>query len=735
MLRIQLVLLLLWGGVTLQAQNTLYDSGEDPQFRTAVELMQKEKFGAARQAFDIYITKYPESINSEEAQYYRAYCALNLFHLDAEDLYENFVVNHDQHPKTTLAYYELGDFYFKKEDYLKSIEYFEQVPLAKLDPSHQLEARFKLAYGYFGKKQFDLALEKFNQIKTSSSKYSAASSYYAGYIEYRNGQYDQAIVDFNRAGKNEAYATLAPYMVANVYYKQGKFDELLEYTTQILQDKSSKNVHELYLLAGEAFYFKEDYENAAINYNTYTERSKRKLTPDTQYKLAYAQHLAGDFESALSSFKTLASRDEEIGQFASYYQGEIYLQQGNLNYAVAAFKKASQDSYNQEIKEVASFKYSKVQYDLGNYSEAIVGLEQFLSTYPTSQFSNEAGDLLSEAYLNTNNYTQAIERLEKIDHKSLRAQQAYQKVTYYKGTELFNHSKYANAVQMFEKSLQHPVDKEVALLANYWSAEAYSIGKKYPEAINSYQAVINDVSQQQHVKYVRSRYGLGYAYYNTEKYDQALKQFSSFLQEYQNDNNRFYDDALIRTADCYYVLKDYGTAIDKYDQAIARKSHDQDYALLQKGTILSIQGNKENARNNFTTVISQFPKSRSADNAVYQRAQLDLETGNYQEAIDGFTSLIKNHEKSNLIPFAYTKRALAYYNIKNYELTLTDFRTVLDQHINHESAHDALIGLQETLNLLGRSTEFDSYFTSYKNANPGNSSLVNKILKWFITVN
>jgi len=725
MLRIHLVLVVLWGGASLQAQNTLYDSREDQQFRTALELIQKEKYGAARQAFDAYIAHYPNSINTEEARYFRAFSALNLFHPDAEDIYKDFVKNYDNHPKASLAYYELGNFYFKKEDYKKSIEYLEQVPLAKLDPSYQLETRFKLAYGYFGRKQFDLALEKFNQIKTSPSNYSAAASYYAGYIEYRNGDYDQALVDLTRAEKSDSYTSLASYMIANVLYKQVKFDELLEYITKILQDRSSSNVNELYLLAGEAYYFKGDYKNAAINYNTYTEKSKRKLSPDIQYKLAYALYLAGDFEPALDKFKALASRDEEIGQFASYYQGDIYLQQGNLNYAVSSFNKASQDNYHQEIKEAASFKYSKALYDLGNYSQAIDGLEQFLSTYPTSQFINEAGDLLSEAYLYTNNYTQAIEHLEQIPNKSHRAQQAYQKVTYYKGTELFNKSKYSNAVQMFDKSLQYPIDHEIELLTNYWSAEAFSIGKKYPESIKSYQAVLNNPSLKQHEKYVRSRYGLGYAYYNTKEYNLALKQFSIFLQEYKKNKNRFYDDALIRTADCHYVLKDYHAAIEKYDLAISRKSHDQDYALLQKGTVLSIQGNKESARINFTTVINQFPKSRFADNAVYQRAQLDLETGNYQEAIDGFTDLINNYQKSNLIQFAYTKRALAYYNIKKYDQTLADYRTVLDQYMNHESAHDALIGLQETLNLLGRSAEFDSYFASYKSANPGSSSLAN----------
>ena len=723
--RFQLMLVLLLGCFSINAQTTLYDTESDGQFRTAIELMQKEKFGAARQMFDSYISANKDNLKTEEAQYYKAFCALNLYHEDAEDLYHDFVEKHSYHPKAALAYYELGDFYFKEEDYSKSIEYFEQVPLARLSSSQQLEARFKLAYGYFGKKQFDQALEKFNQIKTASSKYSAASSYYAGYIEYRNGEYEQALIDLKRAEQNESYASLVPYMVANVYYKQGKFDELLAYTSEILDDRSSKNNVELYLLAGEAHYFKKDYLKAAENYGIYAEKSKRKLSPDIQYKLAYSDYLTGDNDKALEEFKTLAAREEEIGQFASYYLGEIYLKQGNLNYAAASFQKASQDQYNPEIKESATFKHSKVQYELTNYSEAIDGLEKLLNDYPNSQFRGEAGDLLSEAYLNTNNYNQAIAHLETISNKSQRAKQAYQKVTYFKGTEYFNDSKYFNAVKMFEKSLQYPIEQEIVLLANYWSAEAYSIGKKYPEAIRSYELVLGNEEYSEHENFIKSRYGLGYAYYNTKQYDQALQQFNSFLEGYTGGKKRFYDDVLIRTADCYYVLKDYQSAIDRYDQAIKRESHDQAYAFLQKGTVLSIQGNKQNARNNFTSVINQFPKSRFADNAVYQRAQLDLETGEYQQAIKGFTDLISNYPKSQLIPYGYTKRAIAYYNVKQYENTLRDYRKVLDDYINHESANDALIGLQESLNLLGRSNEFDSYFTRYKTANPGNTSLAN----------
>jgi len=287
MLRIGFFVVLLMEWSSVVAQNTLYDRQEDQEFHAAVELMQKEKYGAARQAFDNYISSDSKSINKEEASYFRAFCALNLYHPDAEVLYQDFVENYNYHPRAGLAYYELGNFYFTREEYPKAIEYFEQVPLARIDQQKQLEARFKLAYAYFSHKEFDAALEKFDQVKTSSNRYSAAASYYAGYIEYKNGSYDQALVDLQRAETNESYAPLVPYMVANVYYKQERYDDLLKYVEEVLEKNPSRNFNELNLLAGEAYFFKGDYENAALRYDTYAKDGK-KLPPDTRYKYAFA---------------------------------------------------------------------------------------------------------------------------------------------------------------------------------------------------------------------------------------------------------------------------------------------------------------------------------------------------------------------------------------------------------------------------------------------------------------
>src|SRR5690606_2193479 len=70
-------------------------------------------------------------------------------------------------------------------------------------------------------------------------------------------------------------------------------------------------------------------------------------------------------------------------------------------------------------------------------------------------------------------------------------------------------------------------------------------------------------------------------------------------------------------------------------------------------------------------------------------------------------------------------RAIANYSLKNYDETINDYKKILDSHPNASNANAALVGLQETLSLQGRSGEFSKYLTAYRNSNPDNASLQN----------
>jgi hypothetical protein len=75
----------------------------------------------------------------------------------------------------------------------------------------------------------DLAADQFSFAKAQGGTFGPAASYYAGYIEYTTGDFDNALIDLRRAELNDSYSTIVPYLIAQVLFRQKNYDELLKY--------------------------------------------------------------------------------------------------------------------------------------------------------------------------------------------------------------------------------------------------------------------------------------------------------------------------------------------------------------------------------------------------------------------------------------------------------------------------------------------------------------------------
>ncbi|MCG8384675.1 MAG: tetratricopeptide repeat protein, partial [Cytophagales bacterium] len=305
-------------------------------------------------------------------------------------------------------------------------------------------------------------------------------------------------------------------------------------------------------------------------------------------------------------------------------------------------------------------------------------------------------------------------------------QKVYQEATYLKGAELFNKGEYSRAIEMFRKSLKYPVNYQYKAMTNLWAGEAYSVGKRYEQAIANYQAVLGNTLAANTPHYTQARYGIGYAYYNTKQYSKALVHFKEYVNTLENaPDQQYYDDALLRLADCYYVTKSYDNALLYYNQAIRSNKADNDYAHLQAGTVMGIQGNVTGAVSEYNFLVKNYPKSRYLDDALFQKGQLYLEQGDYQQAINGFSQLISSKPNSRFVPYGYMRRASSYYNLQEYDKSIQDYETVLTKYITHSAAGEVLLPLQEVLALQNRSSEFDAYLARYREANPDKEGLEN----------
>jgi len=709
------------------SQNTIAYTDPESHYNKGIELFQKKVYTASREEFKHYIQLTEKTLKENEfnlinAEYFSALSGLYTKAIDAEIEIERFAVNHSDFPKAKVIYNDLGKYFYDQGDYKKAIVYLEKATNDARDSQQSLEMKFKLAISYYQTNDFQRSLPLFNEVKVVSSDYQSTAFYYAGVINYKNENYDAALSDLKRVENVNPYRNEIPNWIANILYVQKKNDELLAYTEPIIEKPNGKKIDDICLLTAEVCYFKDDFVKAAKYYDKYRNFKRGSVSNQLTFRHAYSLYKTNVFDKAVENFKKIAAQNTGIGQQAAYYLGISSLKVNDLNAALVAFERAKSAAFDKVIKEEAQFNYAKVAIDLGKNQKGISELQDYLKKYPNGKYEDEVNEILSDVLSDSNNYSQAISYIEGLNKRTSKINLAYQRLCYNQGVLDFNAERYSRAIQYFDKSLLQSIDGELKNNALFWKAEAaYAV--KSPEAETLYKDVLttsNDVLKQ------KSRYGLAYLNYNNKDYKQASNYFKEFLKGKRDETNRLnFEDALVRIGDCYLATKNYDDAITYYDQAIKENKTEKDYAIYQKALTLTFLGKNQEAQQLFDKLSIQYPNSRLVDDALYQSGALELDKGNNQNAITILSKMVRDRPKSALMPKALAKRALAYSNMKNFEAAIIDYKIILQRYGNSDETDNALLGLQESLNSVGRPEDFSSVVDEYKKVNPANGSVEN----------
>lgn len=723
-----LYLLLLCGmSVSVYGQSSLYQSGNFKDLDDNFELYQKQNFGASKYGFEKFKNIEADSEPTVMAQLYHALSALKIEDPAASDLVYYFIRKYPDHPSTNVAAHKLGNFFFDKRNYREAIPAFQKVNLQRVDFEQGSEVNFKIGYSFFQLKDNTNAIRYFNAVKLQPNEYKADAHYYAGFIALEQGNFSQAIADFKEADKSSFYANKVPYMLAGAYYKQGMYNELISYAEPVLANRRNLDRREeIHLYLAEAYFENRDFSKAAVNYDAFVNSRRGDLSRAQIYKAGIAQFEIQNYQRATDYFKVTAVDNDEIGQVSSYYLGHAYLKLNNPQFASNSFNAAAKGDANPAIKEDALINYAKVNLERGSFQDAVSALDNYLSNYPGGRYVRDAEGLLADALINTSNYLRAIELIEKMPSKSQRIREAYQKITFYQGIVYYRDKKYDLAPAYFDKSIATAIDRDLVLEAMFWKGENFAAKGDLTQAIRAYENLQNQRPRNNHPFLVKSYYGLGYAYFNTEQYPKAEVQFNYYVNSRIGSQDKGnYDEALIRLGDTYYVQKKFSDAQNAFQKAIRENNEFIDYALFRSGVVYNFQNRNNEAVDQLNLLINNHPSSLYLEDGIFQKAQINMEEMRYAEARDGFTRLINTRPNSPFIPFALEGRAVANFSQQNYNATIDDYKRILENHPNFVNAQSALVGLQEALSLQGRSAEFSEYASRYRSANPDNRSLQN----------
>ena len=330
---------------------------------------------------------------------------------------------------------------------------------------------------------------------------------------------------------------------------------------------------------------------------------------------------------------------------------------------------------------------------------------------------------MTDAFVYSDDYNAALKFLESKSSLTPKMQKNYQHVAYLKGIELYNKKQFQTALSYFDKSLKYQINPAIHLENYFWKGETYSRLYQWSKAQNEYAQVFR-AGDQRSLLFLKSRYGIGYAYFNKKEFVKAKEHFSKFVENATKSTNvKVLGDAMLRLADCYFFEKGYDQAIKHYLGAIERPVPGIDYAYYQLGLVYELKGNNDKASEQFLLVETTFKRSPFKVKASYNRARIAFEGGEYRNAKKLFTSFLTSYPNDRLVPVAFVQRGKAYFNLKNYSASLADYDVVLNDYCQNEVAQIALTSSQQTLTTMGKGAEFEVRLNKFAECNPSNGEI------------
>ncbi|MBT8195462.1 MAG: tetratricopeptide repeat protein [Bacteroidia bacterium] len=691
----------------LFAQHTAIIVHDDKVFNNALELYNKSMYSAAKHQFDIVTEeKKASTINQQKAIYLAALCASELQHDDAETRLKSFIKDYPETIDARQAEFALSNWYYKKRKYRDALAYYENTDITFLTNTQINEYYFKKGYCHFKRKQFDEASLSFNQITKSDSKYSEPARYYYGHIAYVSDNYSTALETFKSLDDSPTFSALTPYYITQIYFEQGDYKGMIGYANQMGVRGNLKNKEKIDRLIAEAYFRTGDFENAAKHFNSYKNNTPR-LSREDHYKLAYSNYRINDYEKAISSFEQVVSISDSLAQNTYFHLADCFLKTNDKKGARNSFQFASKMNFNKTIQEESSFNYAKLTYELAFQPVAIRAFKDFLDKYPSSFYYDEANQLLAQIYLTTKDYDEALIALENVKNKNPEVKEAYQKVAYYRGVQFYNDKNSSGAIRSFTKVINTPVDQNLVALAKYWKAESMYGVNKFSEAAKGFEEFIYSPASINLNEYATAHYNLGYCHLKQKNYASSIEWFRKYLKQSKKVKVNLKQDAQIRIADNYLMLKDYNKSKDYYQQAVKTSPKQNDYCTFQQGVIAGLQGDWKERERLMNNVIENYPSSSFADDALYEQGNALMAIGESKKAEKVFNKLINDFPQSNYNRKALVQVGLIYYNNANDKKALKTYKQVIETYPSTAEAHEALIGIKNIYVAQGNP---DAYF-------------------------
>ena len=711
--KILLALLVTFIGYNSFSQASYVNIDIEKKYKEAKELFVKEQFALAYFLLKELKQQYADNTISDhtyindDVNYYYIVCQLKLKHQVAEKEARRYVDVVANEPRRQLMSYHLAKYYFLQDDFSNAINYYERTGLDNISNEEIADVKFEKAYCYFNLKNFDQAKPLFEEVtQLNDNKYFIPANYYYGFLCYKDKEYNKALSAFRLVETVEEYKGVVPYYIAEILYFEGKRDEALRYGESVLA-RGGNLVYqrEMNLLIGQLYFEKKNFVKALPLLEAYV-NSSDKVDKEILYELSFCYYNANNLPKAIEGFKQLSNEKDSMGQNSMYLLGDCYLRNNQKENARNAFQYCAYNNSNATQQKVSRFIYAKLSYELGYQDVALNEMKKYLNDYPNSEYDTEAKEILVSLLANTNNFREALELYESFGKPTPSMRKVYPKILYGRAVEFINDQQLTKADELLNQVLADANVGSITPYANFWKGEIAYRNNKYDEAIRYLSLYVqSNAPTQGEANPTAAKYNLGYSLLKKENYSKALAFFEQITKIVSVTSPAIEQDAYLRSADCYFMLKEYAKANTLYDNVINNALAQGDYALFQKAMIAGVKNSSERIKI-LNTLTRQYPTSYLLPDVNMEIANTYMEDEKFRDAITYLDKILVDANAVNLYPKAYLKLGLCYYNIDKNKEALNNYQSLIRNYPQSTEADDALDNIKNIYIEEGRPNEY-----------------------------
>ena len=612
-------------------------------------------------------------------------------------------------PHTALAFrmrYQHAMNLFESEEYLEAGNILSEIDRKRIDKGQIDEYIFKSAFCALENGDETKAKELFQEIDMRPvSDYTAPSRYVLGYLAYEDQDFQKAIDWMDEASEDSRFKSMAEYyifesrfMLKDHEYVVANGDSMYAAVPKERKAHLARIISESCLVLGDVDKARKYYELSGSGADVGNNRSDWFYSGSMLYAI-------DDYEGAIRSYSNMTDRTDSLGQIANYHLGYSYIQTKNKVAALDAFKDAANVLHDPELTEDAFFNWAKLAFDLNDDTSVF---NAYIDAYPAKEQEQRINSYIAVAALHDRDYEAAVNAYDKIDELDDHMVLNYMKANYLRANQLVKNGSYRLAIPCL-KAAAYYSDRSSRFnqLSRFWLAESYYRNEQYRDALTTYTDLYNISALYGQEEHDILPYNIAYCYFESGDYPAALKWFGEYLED---PYAAYRKEALVRSADCYFVDKDYKKACEMYENVIESYADSTDmYPYYQAGVAYGLLKKPAKKIELLKNVMKASPDADFYAESLYELGRAYVAKYEDDKAQECFMLLANSVKDATYVARAYLEMGSLARNQSQYNDALKYYKTVVEDMPMSGYAEDALAAIESIYQIRNKPKEYIAY--------------------------